>query len=718
MKLNEVYKNLIKEEFDYANKKATVYHLTGFKTANYDRAYKEKLDKANLVKFGSEYGIDTDDIIQGLNRPDDNADRAKSILSNITSKKAKEDLLKITSKGGKAYYIANKMLKDPYSIGASFIPGGGAMYGKGLYTCYEFNPKIARTYGDIILRFEVDISNFLIFNPDIAKNIYGENWLLQDQFKQILQNKGIDYQNLNQEIKTLFDTYTESLEKISNSNILENSKRTAHICLASIKYFSSLFLNGKLLKLRDIIDGVIFYGNNDGPVCLIYRPETNPVYNLTGAGYFKDDGSHYITSKLSNLIDGVSSPDLSLIDDISRDVDYESADIEYKRTRAVIDRLESRSETLINDPKFRLGVIIREINNILYSYTSSLNAKEIMSLRINNPKNAAHLTEYLDSLSKIVKYQILEPSLVFKPIIDFINLIGPSIDIINQFELDEFIDCLDLIVNQNKTLEEVIQLKPALKIIDINNIQIDLNQKIEEITKSFKSQEYRTRVQDFANFVEHSESYTYTFPWLKRDEIYFDLSSDIDYIKRLLNESDIFEIVNQINVTLSTIDQKEARALMRIVDQSGINAIKYIDQNNIEEGVEFNLEGTSLMFCFKSGINCSESMLLDNDLFETIKNVYSSKSSLNSNEINLSYNTFDKIFNLLNITCSADDGVLDSLKVYKNIDIIKTNFIYLNDDVVKNKIIQHYTNELQTCIDKYFHHVIPESKLYAGELKI
>ena len=39
------------------------------------------------------------------------------------------------------------------------MSGGGKMYGKGLYTCYEFNPKIARTYGDVILRFEVDLTN-------------------------------------------------------------------------------------------------------------------------------------------------------------------------------------------------------------------------------------------------------------------------------------------------------------------------------------------------------------------------------------------------------------------------------------------------------------------------------------------------------------------------------------------------------------------------------
>ena len=40
------------------------------------------------------------------------------------------------------------------------MSGEGKMYGKGLYTCYEFNPKIARTYGDVILRFEVDLDQF------------------------------------------------------------------------------------------------------------------------------------------------------------------------------------------------------------------------------------------------------------------------------------------------------------------------------------------------------------------------------------------------------------------------------------------------------------------------------------------------------------------------------------------------------------------------------
>ena len=45
--LKEHFKELLKEEIDSSSKTATVYHLTGFKTADYDPVYAEKMKKTN-----------------------------------------------------------------------------------------------------------------------------------------------------------------------------------------------------------------------------------------------------------------------------------------------------------------------------------------------------------------------------------------------------------------------------------------------------------------------------------------------------------------------------------------------------------------------------------------------------------------------------------------------------------------------------------------------
>ena len=177
--LREHYKELLKEEIDYSSKKATVYHLTGFKTAQYDPVYAKQMKKTNK---------DLRDDIEAK-RPKKNRTRAQSILSKIEYKAATKDLKKFKTSKGQAYYIASGIRDNPDRLGSYFIPGRGAMYAEGLYTCYNLNPEIAKTYGSVILRFEVDISNFFIFNAGIAKGIYGDNFRLEDQFLEICKKK-------------------------------------------------------------------------------------------------------------------------------------------------------------------------------------------------------------------------------------------------------------------------------------------------------------------------------------------------------------------------------------------------------------------------------------------------------------------------------------------------------------------------------------------------
>ena len=117
--------------------------------------------------------------------------RARSILHKVEKSAVAKEADRYKTTKGQAYYIAKQVTSSLFDSGSYFQSGGGAMYGKGLYTCYKFNPVIARTYGPVILRFDVDISNFLIFNEGIARKIHGnDHFTLDDQFMQILKRKG------------------------------------------------------------------------------------------------------------------------------------------------------------------------------------------------------------------------------------------------------------------------------------------------------------------------------------------------------------------------------------------------------------------------------------------------------------------------------------------------------------------------------------------------
>ena len=180
--LKEHFKELLKEEIDFSSKTATIYHLTGFKTADYDPVYAAKMKKTNKdlsSQIKSKYA--------GKEKT-----RAQSILSKAEYKVAAKELKQFKTPQGQAYYIGKQIEKGVWDLGSNYVPGHGKMYAKGLYTCYKLNPKIAQTYGSVILRFEADISSMLIFNAGIAKSVYGENFRLEDQFLEICKKMNVD----------------------------------------------------------------------------------------------------------------------------------------------------------------------------------------------------------------------------------------------------------------------------------------------------------------------------------------------------------------------------------------------------------------------------------------------------------------------------------------------------------------------------------------------
>lgn len=160
--------------------------------------------------------------------------------------------------------VVEDLISDPYTDTSGFTAGGGDYHGKGLYTCYKFNPSIAYIYGEICLVFEVDISNFLITFEDLAKQVHGENWKIKDQLLKFYSREERTQESIEKYkaiLSEIPDSELETSESFSTAN-----ERTAEISLLLQKKFTKSLVTS-------MYDGIILFGRTDGPVCVSFYPK-------------------------------------------------------------------------------------------------------------------------------------------------------------------------------------------------------------------------------------------------------------------------------------------------------------------------------------------------------------------------------------------------------------------------------------------------------------
>ena len=188
--------------------------------------------------------------------------RAQSIIkriTNISKNKSYEDW-EIEE------FVVEDMLSDPYTVTSGFTAGGGDYHGKGLYTCYKFNPSIASHYGNICLVFEIDISNFLITFEDLAKQVHGKDWEIRDQLLKFYKREERSAESV-ERFKRVLEDIPDYDEKIKMAKTINSfNERTAGISQHLLQLFGKNIINS-------IYDGVVLYGTNDGPVCTSFFPK-------------------------------------------------------------------------------------------------------------------------------------------------------------------------------------------------------------------------------------------------------------------------------------------------------------------------------------------------------------------------------------------------------------------------------------------------------------
>jgi hypothetical protein len=123
--------------------------------------------------------------------------------------------------------------------------GSGDMYGKGLYTVYDYEGTQTSTgaYGDYVYKLRVNLYGYISFDEDVTVLIYGKNLRPSAQAELTGASKYV----------------VEVLQKYDEP---DGDKFTSHRAGPASKL------------IRGLVKGLIFTGGNDGRVALAYDPST------------------------------------------------------------------------------------------------------------------------------------------------------------------------------------------------------------------------------------------------------------------------------------------------------------------------------------------------------------------------------------------------------------------------------------------------------------
>jgi hypothetical protein len=145
--------------------------------------------------------------------------------------------------------------------------GARGMYGPGVYLTYDFEHQqdsyMLEMYGQFIVKCKVNLQNFLIFDEDVAKQVYGINYSLVNQLKLLGAHNP----------KKVYDDIINFYEKIT----FENSKKeqyTSDIANAFALLFFRRVIDGVgadvKISFSKNLKGIVFTGRKDGNVIVAY----------------------------------------------------------------------------------------------------------------------------------------------------------------------------------------------------------------------------------------------------------------------------------------------------------------------------------------------------------------------------------------------------------------------------------------------------------------
>ena len=326
----------------------------------------------------------------------------KSIIKNIL----REEFIAEEISAG-SFIVYHRTQSEPKDFNKGFKTGFGKMYGPGLYTTYDLatqlTPNMINTYGNIIIQFKIQNNNkFIILDYAEAKKVYGTKYTLIDQLKRVMGG------------------YFNKFYRMHSNELIKYSEK-----LQDEYYDKSSYVAEPLSQLKDFyshVDGLIFTGNNDGKVLVLFNTNlANPLK------YSMNDGESWSSLKTSDSHQ--IGKDSRALDKISNALRY---DDNILTPKDIVNALTNTPEIAANFNDDILRNIIRKFTNPMY----------IFDLLVNNP----YLNEYwlrdlilkvknVTSPEKVLNYVLDRPKLIPKIQYDIPNLIDNLPDSPIYFEI-------------------------------------------------------------------------------------------------------------------------------------------------------------------------------------------------------------------------------------------------------------------------------------------
>ena len=241
----------------------------------------------------------------------------------------------------------------------------GNVYGPGIYTTYDFNSTKKNLnkreyYGDTIIKMVVlsKFKNFLIFDASVAKKVYGKDWHISSQLKNLFGEKQCEEWKRNGTWK-----YLTSRDEFTSGRALSIWKNI-----------------GDEQLVGKGVGGFIFRGEYNGNVCVI-----RDFKSILPIAYSTDEGHTWNSDKFTQ----------DTIDTVSYDVDnrtFVGKDIDkYKDTQKVSTGLNKRINDYIlvktNDGKFNfIDDKKHQLSPINFDAASPFRENGMAYVEITDPK--------------------------------------------------------------------------------------------------------------------------------------------------------------------------------------------------------------------------------------------------------------------------------------------------------------------------------------------
>jgi len=471
---------LIKEEVNSEKNELILYHLTGldkFKQysediigfmKNYKKSKPYAVSRRQHITTGEEDSFNQKFIDKYIKIT---GDRKKDILEKIKLFNAlKQYDIQGKELDDKLMLMGlEALLADPYTKGTGFSAGAGDSYGPALYTCYDFNPEIAYIYGTTCLKFKTSFDGILIFLEDLAKEVYGKNWRLENQIVIIFEYMfGPNLDEYLIELKAKLIEFLKPLtHEIVGKNKFDHTEHThikhAGISAGPARDFADFLKRDVSEELRTssflgapkgaqiyeyILKGMMFNGGSDGPVCLLYNPKKDVQITQIGKVNnkdvnFFDSMSDYFKGKV-----GIDTP-FEQLNAIGEDLEEPEED----RHQSNYDNLLKKREKYPPEFKFMHDDLLyskKEIRDTLLNVIQKVDTaiKEDEGIKSDDIKS---LIEILLTDSESIDLFTQD---VLKSLFNFSRYITPNLDFMHDspealIQISNITDCLVIITSQS-----------------------------------------------------------------------------------------------------------------------------------------------------------------------------------------------------------------------------------------------------------------------------